>query len=81
MPKDLIGFNLIYRKIVDGNSAFDFHRKCNDISYASIIKSNTGYKFGGYIDGKWPNKYFAWVYHNIKFFFFSLDLMEVFDST
>ena len=79
---ELIDFKLLYRKTEDGNSAADFHKKCDDIPYTvSIIKSNTGYKFGGYIDGKWSNKYFTWVYHDIKSFVFSLDLMKVYDST
>ena len=79
---ELIDFKLLYRKSVDGNSAADFHKKCDGIGYTvSIIKANTGFRFGGYAENKWTSKVFSWVYDDINSFVFSLDLMAIYNST
>ena len=53
-------FKLLYRKSIDGKSAKDFHNKCDGIGKTvSIIKANTGYKFGGYSTSKWTENAFT----------------------
>ena len=79
---EVLDFKLLYRKSDDGTSASDFHKKCDGISKTiSIIKSNTGYKFGGYSESKWTSNAFTWVYNDFNSFVFSLDLMAIYNST
>ena len=78
----IIDFKLLYRKSVDGKWAKDFHRKCDNISHTiSIVKSNSGYKFGGYANYKWTENAFSWVYDDLDSFVFSLNLMQIYNST
>ena len=79
---EIIDFKLLYRKSRDGIYAKDFHNKCDGISKTiSIVKSNTGYKFGGYSSNKWSENFFTWVYDDYNSFVFSLNLMKIYDST
>ena len=78
----IIDFKLLYRKSIDGRWAKDFHKKCDNISHTiSIVKSNTGYKFGGFANNKWTENAFSWVYDDLNSFVFSLNLMKIYDST
>ena len=78
----IIDFKRLYRKSIDGKWAKDFHRKCDNISHTiSIVKSNTGYKFGGYANYKWTENAFSWVYDDLNSFVFSLNLMQIYNST
>ena len=75
-------FKLLYRKSIDGKSAKDFHKKCDGIGKTvSIIKANTGYKFGGYSTSKWTENAFTWVYDDFDSFVFSFDLKAIYDAT
>lgn len=79
---ELLDFKLLYRKSVDGTSASDFHKKCDGIGKTiTIIKSNSGYKFGGYAENKWTSNTFSWVYNDFNSFVFSLSLMKIYNST
>ncbi len=79
---EILDFKLLYRKSVDGKSASDFHNKCDGIGKTiSIIKSNSGYKFGGYAESQWTSNAFTWVYNDFNSFVFSLDLMKIYNST
>ena len=78
----IIDFKLLYRKSIDGKWAKDFHKKCDNISHTiSIVKSNTGYKFGGFANNKWTENAFSWVYDDLNSFVFSLNLMKIYNST
>ena len=80
--KKIVNFKLLYRGSEDGKSSAAFHEKCDGISNTiSIIRSNTGYKFGGYAVNKWTENAFAWVYDDLESFVFSLNLMKIYDST
>ncbi len=47
-------FRLAYRASRDGWRASDFHNHCNFIpNTLTVIKSTTGYVFGGFINGQW----------------------------
>ena len=47
-------FRLAYRASRDGWRATDFHNHCNFIpNTLTVIKSTTGYIFGGFINGQW----------------------------
>ena len=51
---------MVYRATDDGFGAQNFHDKCNGISNTLVvIKSTTGYIFGGYTNAQWSshNKY------------------------
>ena len=79
---ELTDFKLLYRGSEDGKSSKDFHRKCDGIAKTiSIIKSNKGYKFGGYAENKWTINAFSWVNNDFNSFVFSLNLMEIYNST
>jgi len=53
-------FRLAYRASRDGWRASDFHNHCNFIpNTLTVIKSTTGYIFGGFINGQW-NSYGYW---------------------
>ena len=79
---ELLDFKLLYRKTVDGTSASDFHKKCDGIGKTiTIIKSNSGYKFGGYAENKWISEAFTWVYNDFNSFVFSINLMKIYNST
>ena len=78
----IIDFKLLYRKSIDGKWAKDFHKKCDNKSHTiSIVKSNTGYKFGGFANNKWTENAFSWVYDDLNSFVFSLNLMKIYNST
>ena len=80
--KEITDFKLLYRGSVDGKSSTSFHEKCDGIGNTiSIIRSNSGYKFGGYAVNKWTKNAFTWVYDDLEAFVFSLNLMAVYDST
>ena len=77
-----IDFKLLYRGSVDGKSAHDFHRKCDgNKNTISIIKANTGAKFGGYAEYAWVENAFDWVNDDLNSFVFSLDLLKIYNST
>ena len=79
---EVLDFKLLYRKSVDGTGASDFHNKCDGIGKTiAIIKSKTGYKFGGYAESKWTSNAFTWVYNDFNSFVFSLNLMKIYNST
>ena len=79
---NILYFKLLYRKSNDGKWAKDFHRKCDNISHTiSIVKANTGYKFGGFASNKWTENAFSWVYDDLNSFVFSLNLMRIYNST
>jgi hypothetical protein len=47
-------FRLAYRASRDGWRSTDFHNHCNFIpNTLTVIKSTTGYIFGGFINGQW----------------------------
>ena len=80
--KEITDFKLLYRGSADGKSSTAFHEKCDGIGNTiSIIRSNAGYKFGGYAVNKWTKNAFTWVYDDLKSFVFSLNLMTIYDST
>ena len=55
LPNANIKFELIYKASVDGDSAENFHKKCDNIGKPTlvVIQSNNGYRFGGYTTGNW----------------------------
>ena len=55
LPNANIKFELIYKASVDGDSAENFHKKCDNIWKPTlvVIQSNNGYRFGGYTTGNW----------------------------
>ena len=80
--KEITDFKLLYRGSADGKSSTAFHEKCDGIGNTiSIIRSNAGYKFGGYAVNKWTKNAFTWVYDDLESFVFSLNLMTIYDST
>jgi hypothetical protein len=47
-------FRLAYRATRNGWRGYDFHDHCNFIpNTLTVIKSTTGYVFGGFINGRW----------------------------
>ena len=70
-------YRLIYKASKDGDSANQFHNRCDKYSNLIIlIKTNKGKRFGGYTSNKFR------ITSHLKFdndaFLFSLDLMKVF---
>ena len=52
-------WKLLYRASRDGFGALDFHSRCDNFkSTLTIIKTTTGYVFGGYTDQDWSGKAF-----------------------
>ena len=51
-------WNLIYRATEHGSGFDDFHSKCaKQKNCLTIVKSEMGYVFGGYIDGAWNQEH------------------------
>jgi len=61
--------NLLYRATRDGWTASTFHSKCNNKgSSITVIKTDKGYVFGGYIDKAWSGSR-TWIQSNEAFIF------------
>ena len=61
-------FRLAYRASRDGWRATDFHNHCNFIpNTLTVIKSTTGYIFGGFINGQWNS--YSQLYNSDPFSF------------
>ena len=56
-PNTKIKLELIYKASIDGDSAENFHKKCDNIHKSTlvVIQSINGYRFGGYTTGNWGN--------------------------
>ena len=54
-PNTKIKLELIYKASIDGDSAENFHKKCDNIHKSTlvVIQSRNGYRFGGYTTGNW----------------------------
>ena len=54
-PNTKIKLKLIYKASIDGDSAENFHKKCDNIHKSTlvVIQSRNGYRFGGYTTGNW----------------------------
>ena len=71
---------LIYKSLIDGDEALDFHKKCDNIPNTIIlIKTKSGKRFGGFSSEIWENSPYTWKSDN-KAFLFNLDLMKIFKS-
>jgi len=80
LPNKPIKTKIIYDSKIDGDSAKTFHSKCDGkFPTIYIVKSNTGYIFGGYLSIPWKseNKYFK----DEKAFFFSVNLKKKYSFT
>lgn len=75
-------FNLLYRGTRDGTWAYTLHEKCDDYSNTiSIVKSDSGARFGGYMTNAYSSLKDDWVLDDFDSFVFSLDLMKIYNAT
>ena len=73
-------FKLIFRGTQDGKTSQDFHRKCDGIGMTiSVIKTNSGYKFGGYAEKAWKSEG-SWITDDENAFVFSLNHMKIYNA-
>lgn len=80
-PNTYFKYTLLYRASRDGDSAQDFHNKCDDkYPTVTLVATTDGWKFGGYTDRGWEsNSYddFDSIYRESKgAFLFSLNLQK-----
>ena len=75
LNKSIKDIKLIYRASRDGDSAKDFHSKCDGIeNTVTFVKSINGRKFGGFASEAW-NSNNSWI-SDMNAFLFSLDYKE-----
>lgn len=56
-PGRNVSFQLLYKATKDGDTAGDFHGKCNQASSTVVlVETPEGYKFGGYTTQSWGGK-------------------------
>ena len=69
---------LLYRATRDGGSSLQFHKKCDDINNTiTLVKTKTGYIFGGFTTKKWNGNEYK---NDDKAFCFSFDLNKKYNS-
>ena len=77
-----IELKLLYRGTRDGLSGPDLHEKCDGFPRTiSIVKSDCGARFGGYMTSAYNKNLFNWVYDDFDSFVFSLDSMKIYNAT
>ena len=71
---------LIYRATRDGDSAYSFHSKCDNIKGTlTLVKTKKGLIFGGYTEQNWNEISGNWKKDN-KAFCFSIDLKKIYKN-
>ena len=72
---------LIFKATVDGDKAYDFHKKCDFLgSTLTIIISENGRRFGGYTSVSWDKSKNGYITEGINFLF-SLDTRKCYKNT
>ena len=71
-------FNLLYKGSTDGDTAADFHSKCDDAEKTLVIvEDNYGNRFGGFTTQDWGGQYMQKIDDDA--FIFSIDKNKVYD--
>ena len=71
-------FNLLYKGSTDGDSAADFHSKCDDAEKTLVIvEDNYGNRFGGFTTQDWGGQYMQ--KKDDDAFIFSIDKNKTYD--
>ena len=71
-------FNLLYKGSTDGDSAADFHSKCDDAEKTLVIvEDNYGNRFGGFTTQDWGGQYMQ--KKDDDAFIFSIDKNKAYD--
>ena len=74
-----IKYNLVYRATKHGHFPEDFHNKCDGKNNTiTIIKTEKGMKFGGYINYAWDSKS-EWIIDYEDCFIFSLNHRKIYN--
>ena len=69
MNKSIKSIKLLYRASTDGDSAKDFHSKCDGkANTVTFVKSKNGRRFGGFSNKEW-NSNGQWITDNNAFVF------------
>ena len=77
-----VELKLLYRGTRDGLNCPDLHEKCDGIPRTiSIVKSDSGARFGGYMTNSYSKNFFDWVNDDFDSFVFSIDLMKIYNAT
>ena len=71
-------FNLLYKGSRDGDTAADFHHKCDDAAKSLVIvEDNYGNRFGGFTTQDWGGQYLQ--KKDDDAFIFSIDKNKIYD--
>ena len=70
---------LLYRATRDGDRAFNFHEKCDDIrGTLTLVKTTKGFRFGGYTNERWNSSSMGYK-SDKSAFCFSLDFKKIYN--
>ena len=77
-----IELKLLYRGTRDGLSSPELHEKCDGFPRTlSIVKSDNGARFGGYMTNAYNKNLADWVHDDFDSFVFSFDNMKIYNAT
>ena len=81
LMKRTVVYKLLYRATKDGNSAYSFHQKCDNIfGTLTIIKTSKGMRFGGYTEKTWNGNEVNKKDNQGIAFCYSLDLFKIYNN-
>lgn len=79
MNKEIKGLKKLYQATIDGESAFNFHKKCDNFpNTLTIIKSDGNRRFGGFTSEVWKSDKYGKDKADKNAFLFSLDKQKIY---